>query len=114
MKKKTTAKKTNTPNKGVSKINTDILGIVVLAVGVIILISLFSSKMGIIGNILNGTTFTMMGFGGYFLPIFVIGAGIVLLLERFDKIQLRIILSLAIIFIGFLIVLDGMEEVLDH
>ncbi len=89
--------------------NTDILGMIVLAVGVIILISLFSTRMGIIGNVINGTTFSMMGFGGYFFPLFIIGAGIVLLLERFDRIQLRIILSLSIIFIGFLVVLDGIN-----
>lgn len=110
MKKKTAAKKTNKSNKSISKMNTDILGIVVLAVGVIILISLFSSKMGLVGNVINGTTFTMMGFGGYFFPIFIIATGIVLLLERFDKIQLRIILSLVMIFIGFLIILDGIHS----
>ena len=110
MKKKTTTKNSKkSKGKAPSKMNTDILGMIILAVGVIVLISLFSSRMGIIGNVINGTTFSMMGFGGYFFPLFIIGAGVVLLLERFDKIQLRIILSLSIIFIGFLIVLDGIN-----
>lgn len=110
MKKKTS--KTNFKKKkslNDSKMNTDILGIVILAIGIIVLISLFSTRMGIVGHVINGTTFSMMGFGGYFFPVFIIGAGIVLLFERFDKIQLRIIISLAIIFIGFLIVLDGIN-----
>ncbi len=111
MKKKVpTTKNKNKSNNLSNKMNTDILGMIILAVGVIILISLFSTRMGIIGNAVNGTTFSMMGFGGYFFPLFIIGTGIVLMLERFDSIQLRIIIALSIIFIGFLIVLDGINS----
>ena len=108
-------KKTKTISKqkksfsSISKMNTDIMGIIVLGLGVITLISLFSARMGLVGRILNSTTFTIMGFGAYLLPIFIIGSGVVLLLERFDKIQLKIILALTAIFISFLVVLDGIN-----
>ncbi|WP_422486789.1 DNA translocase FtsK 4TM domain-containing protein [Gudongella sp. DL1XJH-153] len=111
MKKKASTKKTKQkPRNLANKMNTDILGMIILAVGVIILISLFSTRMGIIGNVVNGTTFSMMGFGGYFFPLFIIGAGIVLMIDRFDSIQLRIIIALTVIFIGFLVVLDGINS----
>jgi len=106
--KKTTIRQNKKQNK-ISNLNTDILGIVVLGIGFITLISLFSARMGLVGRILNSTTFTTIGFGAYILPLFIIGSGIVLLLERFEKIQLRIILALTAIFISFLIVLDGIN-----
>lgn len=93
----------------VDKLGLDIIGILVIGVGVVMLFSLFSLKMGIIGEIINGTTFSLMGFGGYFFPLFIIGSGIILLMERFDKIQLRILIALIIIFLSFLIVLDGIN-----
>lgn len=113
MKKKNEAKKSSTKSQKkqvrVSSMNSDILGIIVLGVGVITLVSLFSARMGLVGRILNSTTFTTIGFGAYILPLFIIGSGVVLLLERFDKVQLRIILALTAIFISFLIVLDGIN-----
>lgn len=113
MKKKNEAKKSSTKSQKkqvrVSSMNSDILGIIVLGVGVITLASLFSARMGLVGRILNSTTFTTIGFGAYILPLFIIGSGVVLLLERFDKVQLRIILALTAIFISFLIVLDGIN-----
>ncbi|HMM68934.1 DNA translocase FtsK 4TM domain-containing protein [Gudongella oleilytica] len=93
----------------VDKLGLDIIGILVIGVGVVMLFSLFSLKMGIIGEIINGTTFSLMGFGGYFFPLFIIGSGIILLMERFDRIQLRILVALIIIFLSFLIVLDGIN-----
>lgn len=91
------------------KLGSDIIGILVIGVGVIMLFSLFSLRMGIVGEIINGTTFSLMGFGGYFLPLFIIGSGIVLLMDRFDRIQLRILIAMIIVFVSFLVVLDGIN-----
>lgn len=93
----------------VDKLGLDIMGIIVIGVGVVMLFSLFSLRMGIVGEIINGATFSLMGFGGYFLPLFIIGSGIILLMERFDRIQLRILIAMIIIFLSFLIVLDGIN-----
>lgn len=111
MRKKAKPKDNNTKAKkpALDKLSLDIIGIIVIGVGVVMLFSLFSLRMGIVGEIINGTTFSLMGFGGYFLPLFIIGSGIILLMERFDKIQLRILIALIIIFLSFLIVLDGIN-----
>lgn len=111
MGKKAKPKDNNTKIKkpAVDKLGLDIIGILVMGVGVVMLISLFSTRMGIIGEIINGATFSLMGFGGYFLPLFIIGSGVILLMERFDRIQLRILIALIIIYLSFLIVLDGIN-----
>ena len=111
MAKKAKSKENNMRIKkpSVDKLGLDIMGIIVIGVGVVMLFSLFSLRMGIVGEIINGTTFSLMGFGGYFLPLFIIGSGIILLMERFDRIQLRILIAMIIIFLSFLIVLDGIN-----
>lgn len=111
MAKKAKSKENNMRIKkpSVDKLGLDIMGIIVIGVGVVMLFSLFSLRMGIVGEIINGATFSLMGFGGYFLPLFIIGSGIILLMERFDRIQLRILIAMIIIFLSFLIVLDGIN-----
>jgi S-DNA-T family DNA segregation ATPase FtsK/SpoIIIE len=96
-------------NLSSDKLGSDIIGIVVIGVGVMILFSLFSFKMGIVGDIINGTTFSLMGFGAYFLPLFIIGSGIILLMDRFERIQLRIMIAMTVVFLSFLVVLDGIN-----
>lgn len=109
--KKNKMKKSPKNNIIESKLQTDIVAILTIAIGIIVLFSLFSLRMGIVGNIINGTVFSLMGFGGYFFPIFIIATGITLLLNRFDKIQLRVIISLLVVFISFIIVLDGINQI---
>lgn len=109
--KKNKPKKSAKKNITKSKLDTDIVAIMTIAIGVIVLFSLFSLKMGIVGNIINGTIFSLMGFGGYFFPIFILATGIILLLNRFDKIQLRVIISLLVVFTSFIIILDGINTI---
>ncbi|WFA09750.1 DNA translocase FtsK [Tissierella sp. Yu-01] len=89
------------------ELDNDIIGISILALGIIILFSLFSTRMGIVGQIINGTTFSLMGFGGYFFPFLIFGTGLVFILNRFKQTEYKAIISLIIIFISFLIILDG-------
>lgn len=96
-------------NLSSDKLGSDIFGIVIIGVGVVILFSLFSFKMGIVGEVINGTTFSLMGLGAYFLPLFIIGSGIILMMDRFERIQLRIIIAMTIVFLSFLVVLDGIN-----
>ncbi|MDX9917332.1 MAG: DNA translocase FtsK [Gudongella sp.] len=111
MKKKTENKKKDTKQRKISsdKLSSDIIGIIVIGFGVVMLFSLFSKKMGIVGELINGTTFSLFGFGGYFFPFFIIASGVILLMERFERIQLRIFVAIMIIFLSFLIVLDGIN-----
>lgn len=90
--------------------NNDIIGIVVIAIGLITLISLFSSRMGLVGQIINGTTFSLMGFGGYFFPLFIIGTGLIYIFDSFNKSEMKAVISIIVIFLGFLVILDGINS----
>lgn len=109
--KKNKTKKPAKKNIAKSKLNTDIVAIMTIAIGIIVLFSLFSMRMGIVGNIINGTIFSLMGFGAYFFPLFILATGITLLLNRFDKIQLRVIISLLVVFTSFIVILDGINTI---
>ncbi|MGO1469303.1 MAG: DNA translocase FtsK 4TM domain-containing protein [Tissierella sp.] len=89
------------------KINHDIMGLIIIALGIISMISLFTFKAGIVGSIIRGTTFSMMGFGGYFFPILLIIFGVIIILDEFDKKEIKIA---SIIFILFLIFLVGLDS----
>lgn len=108
MKKKKTqrvqkAKKT----KKNQEFNKDIIGIIIIAFGIITMISLFTFKVGLVGSIIRGTTFSMMGFGGYLVPILLIGLGIINILDKFDKKEIKIVTVLLSLFLILLVALDS-------
>lgn len=106
-KKKT--KKINIQKK--NAINKDIIGMILIAFGIISMISLFSFKMGLIGSAIRGTTFSLMGFGGYFLPVAIMAIGIVYILDEYDNEELKISLTIFFILVSVLIILDGTNKV---
>ncbi len=107
--KKKTKKTIN--NKTVKKeYNKDIIGVIIISLGLITLLSLFSTKMGLVGQIINGTTFSLLGFGGYFFPLFIIGTGCIFILDRFDKSGLKPFIATIVIFLSLLVVLDGINS----
>lgn len=98
-------------NKAVQKeYNKDIIGVIIISLGIITLLSLFSTKMGLVGQIINGTTFSLLGFGGYFFPLFIIGTGCIFILDRFDKSGVKPYIATLVIFLSFLVVLDGINS----
>lgn len=108
MKKKKTqrvqkAKKT----KKNQEFNKDIIGIIIIAFGIITMISLFTFKVGLVGSIIRGTTFSMMGFGGYLVPILLIGLGIINILDKFDKKEIKTVTVLLSLFLILLVALDS-------
>ena len=104
--KKRTIKKTNK-----KEFNKDIIGIIIVAIGLITMISLFSTKMGIVGQVIHNISFSSMGFGGYFFPLFVISIGLIYILDRFDNLEFRNTIAILTIFVSLLIVLDGINKV---
>lgn len=90
-----------------SQINRDILGSIIIAVGFICLLSLFSFQMGIIGSLIRGTTFLLMGFGGYFFPLALIAVGVIIILDRYDGKELHMATVIMISLLLLLILLDG-------
>ena len=107
-------KKTNT-NKSKTKVakkveySKDIIGVIIIALGVLTLLSLFSTKMGILGQIVNGTTFSLMGFGGYFFPFFIMGTGLVFIMDRFEKKERKVVFGILVILLSSLIIFDGIN-----
>lgn len=108
-KRKKKSKKINTQKK--KAFNKDIIGMITIAFGIISMISLFSFKMGLIGSAIRGTTFSLMGFGGYFLPVAIMAIGIVYILDEYDNEELKISLTIFFILISVLIILDGTNKV---
>lgn len=86
--------------------NRDLLGFILIGYAIISILSLFSDKMGIFGRAINSLSFTLMGLGGYFSPVFVLIVGVILLMDRFNNSYIKNIISLAFIFISILILLD--------
>ncbi len=62
--------------------NREILGVLIIFIGVLSAISLFSNKTGIIGSFLRNTFFTLFGFGSYIFPIIIIAFGLLLIINR--------------------------------
>lgn len=101
----------NTKNENKIKYSSDIIGIIIIAIGLVSMISLFSYKMGIIGNVIRGTTFSFMGFGGYFLPLTIIGLGLVFILDKYDNSKVKMALSVLLIFLSMLVMFDGVNSI---
>lgn len=99
-------KKTVNKKQEKYKYNRDIIGIIIIAVGLLSSISLFNFEMGLVGSIIKRTIFSLMGLGGYIFPILVICTGIIFIIDKFNFKELRIILSSVFIFLSILIILD--------
>lgn len=91
--------------------NKEIVGVIIITFGIISLLSSLNLEMGIIGSIIRNTIFTLMGFGGYFFPVAMIAVGIVFILDRFDKMENKKSIIILILFISFLILLDGKNDI---
>jgi len=89
-----------------SKFNREIFGIIILLLGILSIISLFSNKTGIIGVVLRKICFALMGFGGYVFPLVIIAIGILFIINKIDNDNKLKSLYLLIIFLCFLILLD--------
>lgn len=107
--RKTTRTKKSRPKTKKMEYSKDLIGVIIVAVGIMTLLSLFSTRMGILGQIINGSTFSLMGFGGYFFPFFIMGTGLVLIMDRFNNKESKVILSIIIILISSLIIFDGIN-----
>ena len=94
-------------NKLISKkYNREILGIIIVAFGVLSTISLFSDKTGIIGIFLKNIYLTLMGFGGYIFPLIIIVIGGLFIVNRLNSNEFIKSVYLLIMFLCLLTLLD--------
>ncbi len=96
-----------------NRFNKDIIGIIVVGIAIISGIGLFTNKVGIVGSLIRSFTFSTMGFGGYFFPLLLLSLGISIILDKFNKEEIKPILIIAIIFIIFIIFLDSKNASID-
>lgn len=99
-------KKVKSKKKGKIKYNREILGVIILLFGLFSLISLFSNKTGLVGIVLRNTYFTLMGFGGYFFPLVIIGTSLLFLIAKFEGDDKFKTACLLILFLCLLVFLD--------
>lgn len=93
--------------------NQEIIGICISLLGLIIAISLFDFNMGIVGLIFKNSSFFLMGFGAYLLPIILITIGMILIIGKFKKREKKISIYITLIFLSVLIILDSVNS-LDY
>ena len=89
------------------KFNKDILGIIIIVLGLISTISLFTNKVGLAGSVLSNSIFSLMGFGGYIFPAILIIFGIFMILDKISKENIKLYIVVASLYIIFLIFLDS-------
>lgn len=92
--------------KNKQNVNREILGIIIFSLGIISLLSLFSNKTGVVGNLLKSAYLFLMGFGGYIFPLIVIFIGLSLIVSKSDIDYDKKSLYLLMIFLCFIIILD--------
>lgn len=107
-KKKTTINKKKAAIKK-KDYNKDLIGISIIIVAMVVMLSLFNLNMGIIGSIINKVIFLLVGFGGYIFPLCIIAIGIIIILDKFDLKEKKLIISIFILFISTLIIFDNVN-----
>ncbi|WP_077367552.1 DNA translocase FtsK [Anaerosalibacter sp. Marseille-P3206] len=103
---KNKSKKRNKTKNSKKNINKDILGIIIVSIGILSLLSLFSNKTGVVGNLLKNVFLTLMGFAGYIFPLIIIFIGFCFILTTADVENNRKSIYLLLIFLCFIIILD--------
>lgn len=94
-------------SKKEGRFSKEIIGLTLMGFGILYSLSLISYKMGIVGLILRSFSFSLMGFGGYIIPLLLIGFGIILFLDKLDTFPGRKSIMLILLVLSFLIFLDG-------
>ncbi len=85
-KKKNTNANSNVNNKSNLKNNHEVIGIVFISIGILMFLGFyFTSSIGIFGQILRKLFFGLIGIPAYIIPPFVIGYGIVLIINKTSK-----------------------------
>ncbi|CCQ93068.1 DNA translocase FtsK [[Clostridium] ultunense Esp] len=88
------------------EITREIIGIIIVSLGILSSISLISNKTGIIGVFLRSIFFTLMGFGGYIFPLIIIAIGLLFIINKIDIDKDRKPMHLLILFFCFLTLID--------
>ncbi|SHI00182.1 DNA translocase FtsK [Sporanaerobacter acetigenes] len=84
----------------------EIVGIIIISFGILLLLSLFTNKTGVVGNFLKDALLLLMGFGGYIFPLIILAIGLLLVLNKLDMEDDKKSIFLIVIFICFITIID--------
>lgn len=90
--------------------NKELIAIILIIVGFISLISLFSSKMGIVGNLFYKLFTFLAGSGNFIFPFLIVFWGFIYGMKKFEENFSKIFISTFIISICILVFLDGTKN----
>lgn len=88
------------------EVSKEIISIIIISIGSLSALSLFSDKMGIVGRLLKNIFLTLMGFGGYIFPLLIISIGILLIMNKLNFPKDKKVIFLLVIFLCFITILD--------
>ncbi|SDY84922.1 DNA translocase FtsK [Proteiniborus ethanoligenes] len=108
-------KKTSNSDRGKRNVKIEIIGIIIISIGLLSLISMYSKSTGFFGAAIRKTLITLFGLGSYFFPIIIVLIGLLFILnkkayfKRFLTVIISYISLLTIIDINFLTFVDGLS-----
>lgn len=105
-----TNRKVKNKRRNKKKSNRELIAIILIIVGFISLVSLFSSKMGIVGSLFYKLFTFLAGSGNFIFPFLIVFWGFIYGLKKFEENFLRIFISTFIIAICILVFLDGTKN----
>ena len=92
--------------KGKIELDKEIIGIVLILLGILSIFSLFSDKTGIVGEFLKNIYLQLMGFGGFIFPLILIAIGIFFMANKLDIDEDRKAFYSIVIFLCVLTIID--------
>jgi len=96
--------KTKKQNDKRTDFNIEIVGIIVISLGILSMVSMYSNSTGAVGRFIKSNSMILAGFGGYIFPCIILVTGFFAILNKVNYIKKS--LSLIIIYMGFLTILD--------
>jgi len=102
------SRKTAKSNKRIKKkeFNKEIIGIIIISLGILSLVSLYSQSTGYIGEVIHNRLMELAGFGGYVIPFVTLTIGVLFIVNKLHIEENRRSISILLLFIVFLTFLD--------
>lgn len=113
--KKVKSAKYGKKNKGYiisSDVKDEIILVLMVALGILILLSVYTDNMGLLGILIGSLFKGLIGIGAYILPIIIIFCGVFLIFQKKAEINLNsiIILSAILVNIGSLVYVHKVSD----
>lgn len=89
-----------------NELNKEIIGIIVVSLGVLSLVSMHSSSTGMVGDFIEMFFAQAAGYGGFIIPYLIITIGILFIFNRFKIDESKKALAIIITFICVLVILN--------